>query len=144
MASSTGLVVQGHHLLQIGVALLLFVCLQGFVIPRFLFPHQGLSVHTLATFEALVFLALGLTWPILKLGQNLALATFWLFVYSAFSTLIPYILGALWGAGNSIMPLAARAASGNARQERTIKMILYSSAPTAIAAFVLILWGLRT
>ncbi len=53
------------------------------------------------------------------------------------------MLGAIWGAGNSTMPLAAGTAHGSASKETIIKIVAYSSAPTGIVSFALILWGLR-
>jgi len=41
------------------------------------------------------------------------------------------------------MPLAAGAARGSAFQEAAVTAIAYSSAPTGIISFALILWGLR-
>jgi len=55
-----------------------------------------------------------------------------------------FLLGAIWGAGNSIMPLAAGAAHGSDVQEAAIRLVAYSSAPTGIISFALILWGLRS
>jgi (hydroxyamino)benzene mutase len=54
-----------------------------------------------------------------------------------------YLLGAIWGAGNSTMPLAAGTAHGSDFQEAVIRIVAYSSAPTGIVSFALILWGLR-
>lgn len=52
-------------------------------------------------------------------------------------------LGALWGAGNTLLPLAAAAAHGSSAQEGFIVVLLRSSAPSLIAALVLLLWGTR-
>jgi hydroxylaminobenzene mutase len=41
------------------------------------------------------------------------------------------------------MPLAAQGARGSAFQEAVIQIVMYPAAPTGIASFVLILWGLR-
>ena len=60
-----------------------------------------------------------------------------------FAIVAAYLTAAIWGAGNTTMPLAAGAAHGTAFQELAIKAVGYSSAPTGIIAFVLILWGLR-
>ena len=68
---------------------------------------------------------------------------FWLLVYSTFAILGAYLLGAFWGAGNETIPLAAGVAHGNQLQESVIKVVAYSSAPTGIISFALILWGLR-
>lgn len=42
------------------------------------------------------------------------------------------------------MPLAAGTRAAAAFQEATIAVVAYSSGSTGIAAFALILWGLRT
>jgi hydroxylaminobenzene mutase len=134
---------QGHRLIQLGAALLLFAALEGFIIPALPVPHLGLSVHTLAGLEAVIFLALGLTWPRLRLGATAARVAFWTYVYSSFATLVPYTLAALWGAGNTTIHLAAGPARGTPIQETIIKVTLYSAAPTFLVAIVLILYGLR-
>jgi hypothetical protein len=53
------------------------------------------------------------------------------------------LAGKVNAAGNSTMPMAAGFAHGTPTQEGVIKVAGYSSAPTGIVAFVLILWGLR-
>jgi (hydroxyamino)benzene mutase len=134
---------QGHRLLQLGVALFLFTALEGFVVPALPVPRLGLSVHSLAALQGVMFLALGLVWPKLKLGVTQVRIAFWGYVYSSFATLVPYVLAALWGAGNTTIPLAAGAAHGTAIQEAIVKVVLYSAAPTFLVAVVVILWGLR-
>jgi (hydroxyamino)benzene mutase len=61
---------QGHRLLQLGVALLLFTSLEGFAIPYVAAPPLGRSVHTLSALVAVLLLALGLVWPRLRLGAT--------------------------------------------------------------------------
>jgi (hydroxyamino)benzene mutase len=143
MNSSNLLSRQGHRLIQIGVALFLFLSLEGFAIPYFPVARLGLSVHTLSALEGLILLTLGLAWPRLNLGARSARIAFWLLVYSTFATLAPYVMAAVWGAGNSIIPLAAGAARGSAFQEAVIDVVLYSAAPTILISLALILWGLR-
>jgi hydroxylaminobenzene mutase len=41
------------------------------------------------------------------------------------------------------MPLAAEVARGSDFQEAVIRIVAYSSAPTGIVSFALVLWGLR-
>jgi hydroxylaminobenzene mutase len=132
----------GHHLIQIGIALLLVTSLQGFSIPAARVRRLALSAHTVGLFMAFLLLALGLIWPMLRFSQTLAAVTFWLLLYSVFGTWLPYVLGSFWGAGNSMLPLAAGAARGSAAQEGTIKVLLMTSALTTIATFALILWAL--
>jgi (hydroxyamino)benzene mutase len=134
---------QGHRLLQVGVALFLFSSVEGFAIAYFPVPRLGLSVHTLSALQGVILLALGLVWPRLTLGATPSRIAFWLLIYSTFATLVPYVLAAVWGAGNATIPLAAGAARGTAVQETVIKIVLYPAAPTVLISLVLILWGLR-
>ena len=134
---------QGHRLLQIGVALFLFTSFEGFAIPYFASPIVGRSVHTLSALLGLILLAFGLVWPRLRLGTAPSRIAFWFLVYSGLAITAAFFLAATWGAGQSIMPLSG-APLGTAVQEAAITAVSYSSAPTGIIAFALILWGLRT
>ena len=134
---------QSQRLLQIGIGLLLFASFEGFVIPYFAAPRLGLSAHTLCALQSVLLLALGLIWPRLTLSDAGLRVAFWSLVYSTFAILIAYVLGAIWGAGNETMPMAAGPAHGSAAEETAIRVVAYSSAPTGIVAFALILWGLR-
>jgi (hydroxyamino)benzene mutase len=122
---------QGHRLLQIGVALFLFTCFEGFAIP-----------HTLSALVGLILLAFGLIWPRLRLGEAVARIAFWFLVYSGMAITAAFALAATWGAGQSTMPLSG-APMGSAAQEVAVIAVAYSSAPTGIISFALILWGLR-
>jgi hydroxylaminobenzene mutase len=135
---------QSHRLLQVGVALLVFSSLEGFAIPYLAAPRLGLSAHTLSALQGVLLLALGLVWTRLRLGAATSRIAFWSFIYSTFAILAAYVMAAAWGAGNETMPLAAGSAHGSAFQEMVIKGVAYSSAPTGLIAFALILSGLRT
>jgi hydroxylaminobenzene mutase len=143
MSSSNMLSRQGHRLLQVGIALFLFSSVEGFAIPYLAIPRLGLSVHTLSALQGVLLLALGLVWPKLNIGVMTSRITFWLLIYSAFAILAAYVMASAWGAGHQTMPLAAGAAHGSAFQEAVIKIVAYSSAPTGLISFALILWGLR-
>ena len=134
---------QGHRLLQIGVALFLLTSFEGFVIPSLAAPRLGLSAHSLMALLGVLLIAMGLLWPKLRLGVSTSRLAFWTLVYSSLAIVAAYLLGAIWGAGNSTMPLAAGTAHGSASKETIIKIVAYSSAPTGIVSFALILWGLR-
>jgi len=143
MNSSNMLSSQGHRMLQIGIALFVFSGLEGFVIHSLPVPSLGRSVHTLSAEQGIITLVLGLLWPRLNLGKTTSGIAFWTFLYSSFATLIPFVMAALWGAGNSTIPLAAGTAQGSAVQEAIIRIILYSAAPPFFISMALILWGLR-
>jgi len=106
-------------------------------------PNLGRSVHTLSAFSGVLLISLGLLWSRLDLDIAASRAAFWLLIYSDLATIAAFLLAAIWGAGNSIMPLAAGAAHGSDFQEAVIKIVAYSGAPTGIISFALILWGLR-
>ncbi len=144
MNSSNMLSRQSHRLLQVGVALLVFSSLEGLAIPYLAAPRLGLSAHTLSALQGVLLLVLGLVWTRLRLGATTSRIAFWSFIYSAFAILAAYVMAAAWGAGNETMPLAAGSAHGSAFQEIVIKGVAYSSAPTGLIAFALILSGLRT
>ena len=143
MSGSNMLSRQGHRLLQIGIALFVFSGLEGLVIHALPVPSLGRSVHTLSAEQGIITIVLGLLWPRLNLGIAASRIAFWTFLYSSFATLIPFVMAAVWGAGNSTIPLAAGTAQGSAMQEATIKVILYSAALPFFISMGLILWGLR-
>lgn len=132
----------GHRLLQIGVALFLFTSFEGFAIPYLRSPVVGRSVHLLGALFGLILLAFGLIWPRLQLGAAVSRIAFYFLVYSGFAITAAFALAAIWGAGQSTMPLSG-APMGSTVQEIAIMAVAYSSAPTGIISFVLILWGLR-
>jgi (hydroxyamino)benzene mutase len=134
---------QSRRLLQLGIGLLIFVSVEGFAIPHVASSRLALSAHSLGGLQSALLLALGLMWPQLALPAFAARTAFWLLIYSTFAILLAYVLGAFWGAGNETMPLAAGAAHGSSWQETTITLIAYSSAPTGLVSFALMLWGLR-
>ena len=134
---------QGHRMLQIGIWLFVFSGLEGFVIHSLPVPSLGRSVHTLSAEQGIITILLGLLWARLNLGTTASRIAFWTFLYSSFATLIPFVLAALWGAGNTTISLAAGAAHGSAIQEAMIKVILYSAALPFFISMGIILWGLR-
>jgi (hydroxyamino)benzene mutase len=140
---SPALVAQGHRLLQIGVALFLFTSFEGFAVPYFAAPYLGRSVHTLSAFVGVLFVALGLLWPRLDLGATGSRIACWFLIYSGLATIAGFVIAGVWGAGSSIIPIAAGGARGSDFQEAAIGLVLYSAAPTGITSFALVLWGLR-
>ena len=133
---------QGLRLLQTGVALLLFTSVLGFAIPYVAAPHLGLAAHKLGALQSVLLMAMGLAWPKLNLNAAALRIAFWLFIYAAFAILVAYLLGAIWGAGNETMSLGGGTAHGSGFQEGTIRLVAYSSAPTGLTSFALVLWGL--
>jgi len=138
---------QGQRLLQIGIILILYSSFDGFAIPYLGSPRIGLSVHTLSAFQGVFLLSQGLLWPKLKLGVTASRIAFWCSLYGTFAILAAYTLAAVWGVGNETIVLMGELPHGlhhgSAFQETLIKVLAYSSAPTGLTSFALILWGLR-
>jgi hydroxylaminobenzene mutase len=137
----------GQRLLQFGMLLILYSSLEGFAIPLLRSQRIGLSAHTLSALQGVLLLALGVIWPRLRLGQTAARVAFWCSIYSAVAILAAYTVAAIWGIGIETIRLMGELphglSRGSAAQEMVIKVLSYSSAPTGLIAFVLILWGLR-
>jgi hydroxylaminobenzene mutase len=130
---------QGHRLLQIGVALILFSSLEGFAIPYLAFERIGLSVHTLSALQGVFLLAQGLVWPRLALGAPASRVAFWCSVYATLAILAAYAVASAWGVGNETIRLMGALphglSHGTPTQEAFIRVLAYSFAPTGLIAF---------
>jgi (hydroxyamino)benzene mutase len=143
MDISTLLGRQGHRLIQVGIGLFLFAALVGLAVPHFTVPRLALSAHLIGILQGVFFVAVGQIWPKLTLNPGACKVAFWLLIYGSIAALVSNLLAAGWGAGNSIMPIAAGAAHGAPFQEAVINIGLRSAGATLIAALVMVLWGLR-
>jgi (hydroxyamino)benzene mutase len=146
--NTNGLSRQGHYLLQLGIILILYSSFAGFAIPFLGSPRLGLSVHTLSALQGVFLLAQGLLWPKLRLGITASWIAFWCSIYGALAILAAYTITAAWGVGIETIKLVGELphglTHGTAFQETFIKVLAYSSAPTGLTCFALILWGLRS
>src|SRR5215471_7758040 len=143
MNSPNILVSQGHRLLQVGVALFLFTSFEGFAIPYFASSIVGRSVHTLSSLLGLILLPSGLVWPRLRLGVTGSRIAFGFLVIRVSPSPPRSSWPPCGEPGNPGCPCRG-APLGTAVEEAAITAVAYSSAPTGIIAFALILWGLRT
>jgi hydroxylaminobenzene mutase len=134
---------QGHRLLQVGIAVFLLSLLIGLAIPTFAVPRLGLSAHLVGILQGLFLMVMGLLWPRLRLSAAISRVGVWLAVYGCFAPLMANLLAGLWGAGNTMLPMAAGQAHGSALQEIMIAVGLRTGGASLIALCVLVLWGLR-
>ncbi len=104
-------------------------------------------MHQLSALQAVVLLVIGLVWPKLNLSARTAAVAFWCLIYSVLAILAAYTVAAFWGVGIETIRLMGELprglTQGSVFQETFIKVLAYSSAPTGLMAFGLILWGLR-
>lgn len=126
---------------------ILYSALEGFAIPAFGSPRVGLSIHRLGALQAVLLIVVGFVWPRLALGDISSRVVLWCLIYSAVAILAAHTIAAARGVGNETIVLAGELPHGlrhrSVVQENAIKIVAYSSAPTGLAAFALILCGLR-
>ncbi len=134
---------QAMQLLRTGVALSLAAALVGLLISHFTVPRLALSAHLIALLQGIFLVVLGLLWPKLSLTPVQAGIAFWLLTYQAIVAPLSNLLAAAWGAGNSILPMAAGAAHGGVVEEAVINVGLRSSGAALICGLLLVSWGLR-
>jgi hydroxylaminobenzene mutase len=134
---------QARRLFQVGISLFLVALLVGLIVPLFAVPRLGLSAHLIGILQGIFLVVLGLLWPKLTLGRVTSRVAFWLSIYGCISPWTANVLGAVWGAGNTMLPMAAGQAHGTPFQEGLITILLRGGAVSLIAAVVLILWALR-
>jgi hydroxylaminobenzene mutase len=135
---------QGHRLLQVGIVLFLLALLVGLAVPRFAVPRLGLSTHLLGILQGIFLMVAGLLWPRLRLSRISSRLGFSLAIYGCFAAWTANLLAGVWGAGNTMLPMAAGQAHGSALQEGIITLALRTAAVSLIGATLLILWGLRS
>ncbi len=134
---------QSRRLLQVGVGLILVAVLLGLAIPRFSVPRLALSAHLVGILQGILLLALGSIWSRLGLTHLQGVLAFWLAAYQAVAAFLSNAFAAAWGAGHSIIPMAAGTAPGTTAQETIITIGLRSAGAALIAVLLLLLWGLR-
>jgi (hydroxyamino)benzene mutase len=98
---------EGRRMHQLGLLLLLFGPLIGFVVPAFAAPRRGLTAHVLGVMQGILLIVIGLLWPKLKLARTASGIGFWMVVYGCFVSWAVTVLAAAWGVGSSMMPVAA-------------------------------------
>ena len=133
----------GHRLIQSGVLLFLLGLLTGLAPAALALPRLGVSAHILATAGGTFLIALGLVWPRLTLRPGASMAAARLAIYANYAGWLAPLLGGSWGAGGSMLPIAAGDVRGSAFEEAIIATLLMTAALALIAVCVLVLWGLR-
>jgi hydroxylaminobenzene mutase len=132
------------RLIRLGVLLLLLGLLTGAVVPSLTVPRLGLSAHVLGVLGGLSSVVFGLVWPRLRLGPRASALGCWLALYSFYAGWLMPLLGGAWGAGSTLLPIAAGTARGTAFQEGVISAGLVTAAVAIVAVCLLLIWGLRT
>jgi len=137
----------GHRLLQVGGLLLPARACRGSRSSQVQRYAVALSTHLLGITQGTFLMVGGATVaeaeahaePGQASGEFLGLT------YGCLAAWTANLLGAVWGAGGSMVPMAAGGARGSAFQEATIRVPSDVGLPVSLVCVaVLILWGLRT
>lgn len=134
---------QARRLLQLGLGLFLLGLLTGFAVPLVANPRMALSSHLEGVMNGMFLAILGLLWTRLRLGQRARALLLGLVVYGTFANWGTTLLAAAWGAGESMMPLAAAGHAGTSAQEMLIMVGLLSLSVAMLVACPMAIWGLR-
>jgi len=132
-----------HRLIQWGVVLFLMGLLTGFLVPTLENPRMGLTSHLEGVLNGILLIVFGLLWPRLRLGARTQAVAVVLAVYGAYANWATTLLAAVWGAGEPMMPLAAKGHMGSGPQEALILFGLLSLSVAMIILSGIVLWGLR-
>jgi hydroxylaminobenzene mutase len=133
----------GCRLVRLGILLVLLGLLTGFSVQKLANPRMGLSAHLEGIMNGMLLAVLGLVWERLRLSRRWSSIASWLAMYSTYASWAFTLLAAFWGAGASMMPIAAQGHQGTRLQELVIAVGLGSLSLSVLACCGLVLWGLR-
>ena len=132
----------GRRVMQAGSVLFLLSLLVGLAVQAFAAPRIALSTHLLGLMQGTFLIAVGGIWPLLRVSRFLSHLTRYLLSYGCVAAWLANLLGALWAAGQTMIPIAAGTARGTTLQENVIRVMLISSALTLVASVSVLVWGL--
>lgn len=133
----------GIRLLQLGVVLFLLGLLTGFAVPMAANPRMALSSHLEGVLNGIFLLVMGIIWGRLSIGAGTSRVTFGLLAYGTFANWATTLAAAMWGAGETMMPLAGAGYTGTSAQEMLIAFGLLSLSLAMVVVCPVVLWGLR-
>ena len=135
--------ITSRRLMRLGTILLILGLLTGLAIPMVTNPRMGLSSHLEGVMNGTFLIVLGLIWTKLRLPRMTEQITFWLVTYGTYVNWATILAAAVWGAGNSMMPIAGMGHQGSPLQESIINFGLVSLTLAILPTCVIVLWGLR-
>ncbi len=132
----------GRRLAALGAALVLLGLLTGFVSGNLANPRMGLASHLEGLMNGTLLIALGAGWGHVRLGSGAERLARWSLVGGGLANWLATLLAAVWGAGRTMMPLAAGAHRAAPWQETTVSALLVALSLAMVVGIALVLWGL--
>ena len=131
-----------RSLIRAGFLLFTLALLTGFAIPAFLNQRMALAAHMTGVLNALVLMALGLTWGLLTVGPLQARLTRAAFLYATYANWGASCLAAAWGT-NRLTPLSGVGYGAAPWQESVVQALQVSLAIAIVAGAVSVVYALR-
>jgi hydroxylaminobenzene mutase len=131
-----------RRLMWLGMFLFLLGLITGFLETPFTNPRMGLAAHLEGVMNGTFLVAVGAIWAQVKLSPKLKGLAFWAVLYSTYANWGVTTLAALFGTG-ALSPITAAGRVAEPWQESLITFGFMSVGLGAIAATILVLWGLR-
>jgi hydroxylaminobenzene mutase len=128
-------------LLQAGFVLFTLALLTGLAVPSFLNPRMAVAAHLTGVLNALVLIALGLTWDFLSLSAIQARLTRGAFLYSAYASWGASCLAAAWGTSR-LTPLSGAGHSAAPWRETVVQGLQVSIVLVILAGAVSVVYAL--
>ncbi|HOS98699.1 MAG TPA: hydrogenase [Deltaproteobacteria bacterium] len=129
-------------LITLGVLLILLGLVTGLLVPELANPRMALASHMEGVMSGMLLVVMGLIWHRLNLGSGFMRAAAGLLAYGALANWLNPLLGAVWAAGSSVMPMAGMGHRGTPAQEAIIGFLAVTLALSLLAGMGLVLSGL--
>lgn len=110
------------RLVRAGFILFTFSLLTGLAVPAFLNTRMAVAAHVSGVLNALVLVALGLTWSLLAMGPVQAKLTRTAFLYGTFANWGTSCLAAAWGTSR-LTPLSGAGYSAAPWKEGVVQVL---------------------
>ena len=125
-----------------GTMLVLLSLATGGFLQSFANPRLALAAHVGGLMNGTLVMVVGAAWHDLALATGLARGLFWSLVYSGYVNWLGLVLAAAFGTALTT-PLLGDGVPADPWQERLVAFCLVSGAVVTLAAFGLVLAGLR-
>jgi len=130
-------------LIRAGFILFTLAVLTGFAIPAFLNQRMALAAHLTGILNALVLIALGLSWRFLAMGPVQARLTRGVFLFAAYGSWGASCLAAAWGTSR-LTPLSGAGYSAAAWKESVVQVLQVTLTMAILAGAVSVVYALRS
>jgi (hydroxyamino)benzene mutase len=129
-------------LFTLGLILFLLGLFVGFAVPALKNPRMALSSHLEGVLNGMFLVLLGLLWPHIHLPNAWGVTAVVLVVYAAYANWLATLLGAAWGAGGRLAPIATGDHVASAGKEHVITFLFLSLAVVIVVGVGIVIVGL--